>query len=195
MDKYKALKNQSLHILDNESIIQEEIGMDEGVKKNLVYQKQPAQEKAHLRDLDIGVIHSAFSSGDQYAVIEYLRTYKVTDLLFIRGSPNVFHTVVTYNEQLQEFSQAKVPGSQLNILQLAILGDHADLVKYILVEHKTFSNTKQPKNIDPRIILFNQVQEDDELFTVRLSIEVNSHEIFQLLWNTYPKIYNERHLL
>lgn len=42
MDKYKGFKNQSLHILDNESIIQEEVGMDEGVKKNLVYQKQPA---------------------------------------------------------------------------------------------------------------------------------------------------------
>ena len=42
LDKYMAMKNESLHILDHESMIQEEGGFDEGVKKNQVYQKVPA---------------------------------------------------------------------------------------------------------------------------------------------------------
>jgi hypothetical protein len=40
LEKYKAYKNNSLHVLDHESIIQEEVGFDEGVKK--IYQKVPA---------------------------------------------------------------------------------------------------------------------------------------------------------
>jgi hypothetical protein len=155
LEKYKAYKNNSLHVLDHESIIQEEGGFDEGVKKNLVYQKVPAQEKAHLRDFDISVIHQSFRNGDQYAIIDYLRSYKISDLLFIRGHPDSSHSIFTYSGGEPEFTEQVIPDTQFNILQLAILGDHFDLVKYILVEHKTFSNTKQPRTIDPTIILFN----------------------------------------
>lgn len=182
-------------MLDHESIIQEEGGFDEGVKKNMIYQKVPAQEKAHLRDFDISHIHTSFSNGDQHAIIDYLRSYKISDLLFIRGAPNSQHSIYTYNHQDSTFTIELVNDTQFNILQLAILGDHFDLVKYILVEHKTFSNTKQPRTIDPAVILFNQHDESDDTLTLRLAIQNNSHEIFSLLWNQFPQIYTERHLL
>jgi hypothetical protein len=45
-----------------------------------------------------------------------------------------------------------------------------DLVKYILFEQRIFSNTKQTRNVDPRMILMNHDVEDDESFTLRLAI-------------------------
>lgn len=70
-----------------------------------------------------------------------------------------------------------------------------DLVKYIMIENKTYtSNTKELKKIDPRIILLNHIDETDETLTLRLAIQVNNYEIFQLLWNNYSQIYNERDL-
>ena len=41
LEKYKHFKNNSLHVLDYESVIQEEEGFDEGTKKNLIYNKIP----------------------------------------------------------------------------------------------------------------------------------------------------------
>jgi hypothetical protein len=46
------------------------------------------------------------------------------------------------------------------------------------VEHKTFNYEKKAKNIDPRIILFNQNDESDDTLTLRLAIQANSHNIF-----------------
>ena len=70
-----------------------------------------------------------------------------------------------------------------------------DLVKYLLFEQKIFSNTKQTRNVDPRIILMNHDMEDDESFTLRLAIHSGSIEIFKLLWDYYPQLYTEKHLL
>jgi hypothetical protein len=141
------------------------------------------------------VIHQGFRNGDQQAIIDYLRVYKIADLLFIRGHPDSSHSIFAYSGSEAQFVEEIVPDTQFNILQLAILGDHLDLVKYILIEHKTFSNAKQPRTIDPTIILLNQHDEHDDTLTLRLAIQVNSHDIFKLLWDTYPQIYTDRHLL
>jgi hypothetical protein len=195
LEKYQTYKNQSLNIFDNESYIHEEGGFDEGTKRVFVTNRAPVQSKAHLKDFDINILHQQLKDGLQYGIIEYLRAYKISDLMFIRGGPGSSHNIYTFNLKDLLFHEFIVPDHQFNILQLAVLGGHYDLVKYIMLEHKIFSNTRQPRNIDPRIIMFNHHDESDDTLTLRMAIQANNLDIFKLLWDFYPQIYTERHLI
>jgi len=82
--------------------------------------------------------------------------------MFIRGSPSEFYTIHRIAGDRRTFQEVVVSASLLNLLQLATLGGHYELVKYLLLEHKILSNTKQTKAMDPRIILQNTDNEEDE---------------------------------
>ena len=152
-------------------------------------------QKASLRDIDFNILHQQFKDGLQYAVIDYLKAYKLTDIMFLRGSSNEYHNIYRYYESSRTFTEVQVNDSSFNILQLACLGGHYDLVKYIMLEHKIFSNSRQTRAIDPRIILLNNDMEDDESLTLRFAVQSGNVEIFKLLWDCYPKLYTESHLM
>jgi len=140
-------------------------------------------------------LHSLIKDGIQSGIIGYLREYKLTDIMFLRGSPSEFLNSHRFGEDRLSLYDAVIPQSSLNILQLAIMNGQVELAKYLLFEHKIFSNTRQTRNLDPRIIILNHDNEDDESFTLRLAVQAGSIEIFKLLWDYYPQLFTERHLL
>mmetsp|Transcript_12759 Transcript_12759/g.12644 ORF Transcript_12759/g.12644 Transcript_12759/m.12644 type:complete len:147 (-) Transcript_12759:1077-1517(-) len=96
-----------------------------------------------------------------------------------------------------QFQRTIVEESSLNLLQLAIQKGFAKLVRYILHEHKILTPAKEQRPCDSRFILLNQVNQEDESFTLRLAIDQIAQQrdeaIFQHLWSVQD-IYSDRHL-
>lgn len=193
LEKYKAIKNQSLQIFEYESQILEE-GLDEGSQKTHINTMAPHQ-KVFVRDMDINILHSLQKDGLQSGIIGFLKEYKLTDIMFLRGSPTEFLDTYRIDEDGFSLVHSTIPWSSLNILQIAVASGHIDLVKYILFEHRIFSNTRQTRTMDPRIILLNHDNEDDESLTLRLAIQSGNVELFKILWDYYPQLYTDKHLL
>lgn len=63
IEKFKAFKNQSLGILDYESQILEEEGVEEAAQR--VHVHAPLPQKASIKDFDINVLHAYFQDGNQ----------------------------------------------------------------------------------------------------------------------------------
>lgn len=145
--------------------------------------------------MDINILHSMIRDGLQTGIINFLKEYKLTDLMFLRGSPTEMHMIHRAGEDRVSFTEHALSDNYLNLLQLAAINGHYELVRYILLEHKIFSNMKQTRSLDPRAILINHYQEDDEALTLRLAIQSGHVEIFKLLWDNYPQLYTERHLI
>jgi hypothetical protein len=81
-------------------------------------------------------------------------------------------------------------------LQLATIYQFYNVVNYILSEHKVIASNRQLTNVDPRIILANRENEDDETQTVRLSIEFYpDSSLFYRYWAYYPHLFTEKHLM
>lgn len=95
-----------------------------------------------VRDMDLSILHSQIKDNLQYGIIEFLRAYRLTDIMFIRGSPSEFYTIHRIAGDRRTFQEVVVSASLLNLLQLATLGGQYELVKYLLLEHKILSNTK-----------------------------------------------------
>ena len=94
------------------------------------------------------------------------------------------------------FSQLQVVKSVFNVLQLAIYNQKSmfPFVRYLLKEHQTITSSRQSKLVDPRIILSNSFSEEDETLTLRLALQLQHMNIFQLLWDDFFFLYTERHL-
>ena len=66
-------------------------------------------------------------------------------------------------------------------------------MKYILSEHKTLNVQRELRTIDPRIILVNHFDNDDETLTLRLA--GGNADMFSYLWENFSQLYNEKHML
>jgi len=69
-------------------------------------------------------------------------------------------------------------------------------VRYILEEHKIVTATKLTRNVDPRIILLNTIDPQDETLTLRLAAMVDI-DLFYYLFTSpqWDSIFTSRHLL
>lgn len=121
-----------------------------------------------------------------------MKQFKLSDLLAYRGLHGVTQATYRLLANKVDFERQTTDYSKMNILQLAILFDFEKFVRYVLEEHKVLSNTRQPKNVDPRIIL---ADEEDETFSLRLAIDIRCEGIFEFLWSWFKHLYDERHLL
>jgi len=54
---------------------------------------------------------------------------------------------------------------------------------------------RELKTVDPRIIMINHYDQEDETLTLRLAIQKNNLLIFSYLWDTFGHLYSEKHLL
>lgn len=59
----------------------------------------------------------------------------------------------------------------MTTVQLAIFKECVPVVKYILGEHKVMNQQRQLKLVDPRLILINNYDPEDETLTLRLAID------------------------
>ncbi len=62
-------------------------------------------------------------------------------------------------------------------------------------EHKILNQQRQFKTVDPRIILVNNYDLEDETLTLRIAISQNSMFIFSYLWDNFSQLYNDKHLI
>lgn len=69
-------------------------------------------------------------------------------------------------------------------------------MRYILEEHKIVTATKLTRSVDPRIILLNTIDPQDETLTLRLAAMVDI-DLFYYLFTSpqWDSIYTSRHLL
>lgn len=195
IQKFNAFKNQSLGILDYESQILDEEGVEEAAQR--VHVHAPLPQKVQAKDFDIDLLHSYFNNRQEQSIIDYLRAFKVSDLLAIRGpSGEYIHTQVKAEYGYGDFSSVTISKDQLNILQLAVHCGFYNVVNYIFSEHRVIASNRQLTPVDPRIILANAYDEKDDTLTLRLAI-VYYHDtsLFYRLWAYYPHLYTESQLL
>lgn len=83
IEKFKAFKNQSLHILDYESMIQDEEGVAQPVQR--VHAAIVPNKKHQARDFSLSTLHSLFDTKKEQEIIDYLKAHNQLDLMFIRG--------------------------------------------------------------------------------------------------------------
>jgi hypothetical protein len=195
IEKFKAIKNQSLGILDYESQILEE--EEEGDAAKRVHVHAPLPQKVQPKDFDWQVLNQYFESGNQQNIIDYLRAFKVSDLLSLRGPASDFiYTHVPAEHERDGFYQTTTSKGNLNVLQMAVINKFYTVVNYILSEHRIIASNRQLVGVDPRIILANRENEDDETLTLRLAIEFYpDSSLFYRFWAYYPHLFNERHLM
>lgn len=141
IEKFKAIKNQSLGILDYESQILDEEGVEEAAQR--VHVHAPLPQKVQAKDLDTNILYQYFRDGNQQGIIDYLRAYKVSDLVNLRGPASEFATLhaLVDNERTQ-FTAVTTSQSNFNILQLAAVYGYYTVVNYILSEHKIIASNK-----------------------------------------------------
>jgi len=91
-------------------------------------------QKVFVKDIDMGIFHQLLKEGIQTGIIGYLREYKLTDIMFIRGSSEEYFNTPKLTADGQVFQDDYIIGSSLNVLQLASAGGMFDVVKYLLQE-------------------------------------------------------------
>ena len=85
VDRFKlyAGGNQSLQILDNESRV---LGEDVDREIEFRQSKVDIHKKAALKDMNASLLSMYISNRQENEAIEFLKTYKPTDLFFFKGS-------------------------------------------------------------------------------------------------------------
>jgi hypothetical protein len=66
--------------------------------------------------MDISILHSLIRDGIQTGIINYLREYKLTDIMFLRGAPTEYLNSYRVSDDLVTFYEESIPQSNLNIL-------------------------------------------------------------------------------
>ncbi|MFS8159949.1 MAG: hypothetical protein ACMG6E_07010, partial [Candidatus Roizmanbacteria bacterium] len=77
-------QNVSLNVLENESHIQEEEGVEEAAG-SIHVNGIDVQRRAQIKDLNFAELYAAFDNGNLQEAINFFKTYKLSDLMFIRG--------------------------------------------------------------------------------------------------------------
>ena len=201
--KFKAYLDQTLRVLDNDSVIQEEEA-DEGVGEGgrgpsarLVNQshqihsnqaKLAGREEKTIRDFTMEQLHQAIANNREEEAIEILKTHKFSDLQFMRGPAESFMNVLRLGEDQRSWVVASGDiANSFNILQVAIERNLPRLAEYILTQHKFYHHQLRVlRNLDPRFVLHNP-DADDETQTVRFAIE--SQNSFQLIWERFGDLF------
>jgi len=111
-------------------------------------------------------------------------------LLFFRGSPDDQVEVRMFNKKNENFYSKIVDKSELSILQLAVMSGSLDTVKFILEEFRITLQARLTRKVNPRIILTNFMDEEDESLTLRLAIQDDQQVTFEYLWNEFGFLYN-----
>jgi hypothetical protein len=140
IEKFKAFKNQSLGILDFESQILDEEGVEEAAQR--VHVHAPLPQKVQAKDFDIYLLHSFFTNRQEQSIIDYLRAFKVSDLLALRG-PSGEYITMQVKTPYGDFSSVTVSKDQLNIVQLAVQSGFYNVVNYIFSEHRVIASNRQ----------------------------------------------------
>jgi hypothetical protein len=183
LDKFKAYQNVSLQIFENESIIQEEEGLEEGAHKVHAESIAPNSQKVPIKNIRMDDFYDYVINGNEQAAIDFLKTYNLTDFLFFRGPSGRSATIDLLQENRRDFINSYVSLQDFTLLQLAARFNCFNLVKYILSEHKILNVQRELRTIDPRIILVNHFDNDDETLTLRLA--GGNADMFSYLWENF----------
>ena len=73
-------------------------------------------QKVFVKDIDMGIFHQLLKEGIQTGIIGYLREYKLTDIMFIRGSSEEYFNTPKLTADGQVFQDDYIIGSSLNVL-------------------------------------------------------------------------------
>lgn len=87
-------------------------------------------------------LYEYFKIGAEQLIIDFLREYKFSDLMFIRGPADEYDYVDIILDQYYTFGSAKIYLSDFNILQYACLKGMKNVVGYILEEHKVMGSNR-----------------------------------------------------
>jgi hypothetical protein len=139
LDKFKAYQNVSLQIFDNESIIQEEEGLDEGAHRVHAESIAPNQQKVPIKNIRIEDFYDHVINGNEQAAIDFLKSYSLTDFLFFRGPSGRTANIDILLENKRDFTNQYVSLQDFTLLQLAARFNNFELLKYILQEHKVLN--------------------------------------------------------
>ncbi|CDW87252.1 UNKNOWN [Stylonychia lemnae] len=200
--KFQAYNGISLNILDHESRIQDEEqngaddvqGFDDEDHHDARAGKaihQSTLAKKNPKDFDLQAFHKHLHSGKQDQIIDHIKQFKFTDLLYFRGSPNL--SLKTYLMKLNDLKLVNLKYDQLTLLQVAILNKSHKLVSFILNEYKVMNALREIKAIDQRYLTVSPNGEDNTL-TLRLLDQVNEQGLLWNLWSNRAN-YTPRDLL
>lgn len=91
--------NQSaLQIFENESRVWEEEGVEEAAG-NIHVNNVDAHNRVQIKDINFDALFNAFAEGDSTAAINFFKTYKLSDIFFIRGSTQEYATIHSVSEE------------------------------------------------------------------------------------------------
>ena len=119
--KFKAYLDQTLKVLENDSVIQEEDQhpvMDEVPTQRIVMQSASIKSvsKTQIKEINIEILWNAIMNKNSAEAIEFLQQYKISDLLFFRGSPQYAITIDRLLENNKDFQPVEILQSTFNIL-------------------------------------------------------------------------------
>ena len=120
--KFKAYLDQTLKVLDNDSVIQEEdqhpAVVDEVPTQRIMMQSAPIKSasKTQIKEINIEILWNAIMNKNSAEAIEFLQQYKLSDLLFFRGSPQYAITIDRLLENNKDFQPVEILQSTFNIL-------------------------------------------------------------------------------
>ena len=84
--------NISLHVLENESNIQEEEGVEEAAG-NIHVNGIDVHKRPQIKEFSIATLHNFIAQGHEQEAINYLKLYKPSDLMFFRGQSHVYEGI------------------------------------------------------------------------------------------------------
>jgi hypothetical protein len=150
----------------------------------------------NLNQINFNDLYNAFENLDSKAIINWLNTYKLSDITKIRGrnSDRQDFYALNYDENTDQlFQPVYTTKDYYNILQLAIDSQLEDVVKFILYDYKFLGTNKQWRKVDPRILLENRYNRDDETLTLRIAIQREMGSLLTDLWSYYAHLYTDEH--
>ncbi len=108
VDKFKSYQNQSLHVLDHESIILDEDNAGIGIPQDINLKRKA------IKDIDVTILYQALIDSNIVAAKNFLREHNLSDLFFIRGQAeeSINFTVIDGSQ----FTEATLQKDKFNIL-------------------------------------------------------------------------------
>jgi len=132
---YISDNNVSLKLFDEESNIQDEpIVEEESHKVRITAPLQTQNNKVSMAGINLDEIWSHFIYGREQELIDFLKSFKIQDLLHLRALSG--HQLTVHEFDGESFREVNYSFERFNFFQLAVYHNMQKLISYIIDEHK-----------------------------------------------------------
>lgn len=116
LDKFQGYKNQSLHILENESIVHEEEGLEEGAHRVHAHSLPPHQQRLQIKNIRIDDFYQHLLGENEKEAIDFLKSFNISDLLYFRGPQHLSMNITILQENQTDFYSSYVSQQNMTLL-------------------------------------------------------------------------------